>query len=680
MCGLAGFIGGDWSGGPERVAGLAREMSRVIRHRGPDSSGHWLDQDSRLALAHARLAIVDLSPAGDQPMISGSGRYVVSYNGEIYNHLGLRRRLETEGRAPAWAGHSDTETLLAAIEAWGLPQALELAVGMFAFALWDRAERRLVLARDRLGEKPLYYGWQGIGSNVVFLFASELKALSRHPLFEGQVSRRALSLFMRHNYVPAPWSIYEGINKLPPGCYLTLDQGSRVPNLHSYWSGAAVATEGVANPLRLSANEAVDELERHLLDAVGQQMVADVPLGAFLSGGVDSSTVVALMQAQSARPVKTFTIGFHETDYNEAEHAKAVARHLGTDHTELYVTAEEAQSVIPRLPVIYDEPFADSSQVPTRLVAELARQHVTVSLSGDAGDELFGGYNRYILTQSLWRKLAAVPRPLRSAMAGALTSLSPTRWNMIAGAVQPLLPAKARLSVPGDKIHKGAAVLASHSPAELYLGLVSLWRDPASVVIGGEEPPTMLTGAMPPLDGLGVIERMMALDMLTYLPDDILAKVDRAAMSVSLETRVPFLDHRIVEFAWRLPLDCKLRDGKSKWALRQVLYRHVPAEIIERPKMGFGVPIGDWLRGPLRDWAEALISPERLAAEGYFRPEPIRRIWAEHLAGRANMQHLLWCVLMFQAWLEAARPPHHVSSAGKDSCLSSGLTAAAVAY
>ena len=655
MCGLAGFIGGDWSGGTERVGRLAREMSRVIRHRGPDSAGHWLDPDSRLAFAHARLAIVDLSPAGDQPMVSAGDRYVITYNGEIYNHLDLRRRLEADGRSIAWTGHSDTETLLAAIESWGLQAALEQSIGMFAFALWDRAEKRLVLARDRLGEKPLYYGWQGAGANAVFLFASELKALSRHPHFAGEICRRALSLFMRHNYVPAPWSIYEGISKLAPGCYLTLDQGMSEPTLHTYWSGAAVARQGVADPLRLSDAEAVDELERRLLDAVGQQMVADVPLGAFLSGGVDSSTVVALMQAQSARPVKTFTIGFHEKNYNEAEHAKAVARHLGTDHTELYVTPEEARSVIPRLPAIYDEPFADSSQVPTRLVSELARRHVTVSLSGDAGDELFGGYNRYILTQSLWRKMAAVPRPLRGALAAALTSLSPATWNTLAGAVQPLLPARARLSVPGDKIHKGAAVLASHSPAELYLGLVSLWRDPSSVVIGGEEPPTLLTGAMPTLDGLSEIERMMALDMLTYLPDDILAKVDRAAMSVSLETRVPLLDHRVVEFAWRLPLDCKLRDGQTKWALRQVLYRHVPAELIERPKMGFGVPIGDWLRGPLRDWAEALLSPARLASEGYFRPEPIRQIWADHLKGHVNRQYLLWCVLMFQAWLESGR-------------------------
>jgi asparagine synthase (glutamine-hydrolysing) len=652
MCGIAGFLGGDWSPGGGRMSALARSMAATIRHRGPDGSDIWLDEEHRVAFGHARLAIIDLSPAGHQPMTSPSGRWVITYNGEIYNHAAIRAELREEGFDFDWRGHSDTETLLAAIEAWGVEAALGRAIGMFAFALWDRADKRLILARDRLGEKPLYYGWQGAGTHAAFLFGSELKALARHPSFVGEVDRQALTLYMRHNYVPAPHSIYQGIAKLLPGTLLTLEQGRSEPAIRTYWSGADVARAGVADPLRVSPDEAVDELERLLLDAVGQQMVADVPLGAFLSGGIDSSTVVALMQAQSPRPVRTFTIGFNEKDYNEAEHAKAVAAHLGTDHTELYVTPEEALSVIPQLPAIYDEPFADSSQVPTRLVSALARRHVTVSLSGDAGDELFGGYNRYILTQRMWRKIAAVPRPLRGAVAAALTSLSPGTWNSLAGAVQPILPAIARLSVPGDKIHKGAAVLGSRSQDELYHGLVSQWRDPASVVIGGEEPPTLLTGDMPPLAGLGDIERMMALDMLTYLPDDILAKVDRAAMNVSLETRVPFLDHRVVEFAWRLPLECKLRDGDTKWALRQVLYRHVPREIMERPKMGFGVPVGDWLRGPLRDWAESLLSPARLAAEGFFRPAPIRKIWADHLGGQVNEQYRLWCVLMFQAWLD----------------------------
>jgi asparagine synthase (glutamine-hydrolysing) len=613
----------------------------------------WNDPEAGIALAHNRLAIVDLTPAGNQPMESASGRYVTVYNGEIYNHMTIRDSLRAEGFGFEWRGHSDTETLLAAIDAWGVARALERAIGMFAFALWDKKEKILILARDRLGEKPLYYGWQGNGANASFLFGSELKALAVHPAFVGDVDRRALSLYMRHNYVPGPWSIYRGISKLTPGSYLTLALGEREPKVTAYWSGAEVARQGVADPLRLNDKEAVDELERLLLSAVEQQMMADVPLGAFLSGGVDSSTVVALMQARSSRPVKTFTIGFNEREYNEAEHAKAVAAHLGTDHTELYVTSNQALAVIPSLPGMYDEPFADSSQIPTFLVSQLARRHVTVSLSGDAGDELFAGYNRYLLAQNFWRLLHRVPRPLRAAFARGLTSLSPTRWNAIASMLEPILPGSMRMRLPGDKIHKGAGVLGSRSSSELYHGLVSSWRAPEDVVVGGQEPPTLLTGGMPDLAGLDDIERMMALDMLTYMPDDILAKVDRAAMSVSLETRVPFLDHRVVEHAWRMPLRQKLRDGETKWALRQVLYRYVPRELIERPKMGFGVPVGEWLRGPMRDWAEALLDPSRLASEGYFRPEPIRRMWQAHLDGHVNEQYRLWIILIFQAWLES---------------------------
>ena len=653
MCGFAGYLNRQITRDADHAARILHHMTGAVRHRGPDHSGSWIDLESGIALGHNRLAILDLSAAGDQPMESMSGRYVIAYNGEVYNHVEIRRELDRDGVGFNWRGHSDTETLLAAIEAWGVTAALERFSGMFAFAMWDRRERTLVLARDRLGEKPLYYGWQGSGLERAFLFGSELKALKSYPAFSSEVDRRALSLFMRHGYVPAPHSIYQGIRKVPPGTFLSLAANWSEPQITSYWSGLHVVRQGVANPLDLSPEGAVDALESLLTDAIGRQMLADVPLGAFLSGGVDSTTVVALMQAQSARPVKTFTIGFREKDYNEAEHAKIVARHLGTNHTELYVTPQQAQSVIPSLPAIYDEPFADPSQVPTWLVSELARRQVTVSLSGDAGDELFGGYNRYMMTQRLWRKLATVPKPLRQAAAAVLTSLSPAAWNSIAGKIQPLLPARARMSVPGDKIHKGAGVLGSGSPSELYHSIVSLWRDPASVVVGGKEPLTLLTEDRPHLKGLDEIEKMMALDMLTYLPDDILAKVDRAAMSVSLETRVPFLDHRVVEFAWRLPLRYKLREGETKWALRQVLYRHVPKELIDRPKMGFGIPIGDWLRGALRDWAEELLSPARLAAEGYFRPEPIRSIWSDHLKGSVNMQYLLWCVLMFQAWLGA---------------------------
>lgn len=659
MCGLVGFLGGT-SFGSGAAGALLREMGDCIRHRGPDSSDIWLDADERIGLAHARLAIVELSPAGAQPMSSPDGRFVTVYNGEIYNHMDMRAELEKAGHRFEWRGHSDTETLMASIQTWGVAATLERAIGMFALALWDRQEKTLTLARDRVGEKPLYFGWQGNGADKTLLFGSELKAMAGHPSFEGEIDRGALSLFMRLGYIPAPHSIYKGIGKLPPGCFAIFSTGADAPTIEQYWSGAEAARSGRAHPYAGSAEDAVDDLESLLMDAVGRQMMSDVPLGAFLSGGIDSSTIAALMQKQSSRPVRTFTIGFHEQDYNEATHAAAVAEHLGTDHTELYVTADQAMAVIPRLPAIYDEPFADASQIPTFLVSQLARQHVTVSLSGDAGDELFAGYNRYQMTDRFWGRLSTLPRPLRTAAARGLTSISPRNWDRMASAVGGMMPRAARMALLGDKIHKGAGVLSSRSVSDLYLGMVSSFRDPESLVIGGREPPTALAGDMPDLTGLNDIERMMALDLLVYLPDDILAKVDRAAMSVSLETRVPFLDHRLVEFAWKLPLDYKLRDGETKWPLRQLLYRHVPKALIERPKMGFGVPIGDWLRGPLRDWAENLLDEARLRREGFFRPEPIREMWKAHQEGHVNMQYHLWIVLMFQSWLETqgavARP------------------------
>jgi len=651
MCGLVGFLGGFAAHGDSDEA-LLKRMADPIFNRGPDDAGYWVDAPQRIGFAHRRLAIVDLSPAGHQPMSSASGRYVIAFNGEIYNHLLLRRSLEDASMAPAWRGHSDTETLLAAFDAWGIHGTVERAIGMFAIAVWDRQARNLTLVRDRIGEKPLYYGWQGSGNNAVFLFGSELKALRVHPAFEGKINRGALSLQLRHNYIPAPHSIYEGITKLMPGTLLTLSESQREPVLQSYWSGAGVARTGVAQVFGGSAEQAVDQLEVLLKDAVRQQMMADVPLGAFLSGGIDSSTVVALMQAQSERPVKTFTIGFNEEGYNEAEHAKAVARHLGTEHTEMYVTPEQTMAVIPRLPVLYDEPFSDSSQIPTFLVSQLAREHVTVSLSGDAGDELFCGYNRYQMTARLWGKIAAVPVPLRTLVAKGLTGVAPQMWNRMADGIRKVLPGALPFVNLGDKLHKGGGALASKSCDDLYLKLVSHWHDPASVVIGGHEPATLLTGNVPELAGLDQVQRMMALDLLTYLPDDILTKVDRAAMGVSLESRVPFLDHRVVEFAWSLPQSMKLRDGQTKWALREVLYRHVPKALIERPKMGFGVPIGKWLRGPLRDWAEALLDESRLRQEGFFHPAPVRKLWHEHLSEERNWEHHLWSILMFNMWLE----------------------------
>jgi asparagine synthase (glutamine-hydrolysing) len=661
MCGIVGFLGGARLSS-ETAGALIHRMVHTIHHRGPDYTDCWLGLEKRVAFGHKRLAIVELSPAGNQPMRSASGRYIIVYNGEIYNHAEIRSQIEASGHSVEWRGHSDTETLLAAIELWGLKAALQRSTGMFALALWDERDQRLSIARDRVGEKPLYYGWQGDGTHKTFLFGSELKALAQHPSFKAEISREALSLYMRHGYVPTPYTIYRGVNKLVPGTILSICDMEREPSIETYWSGRAAAEKGVAAPIALGPDGAVDELEAVLVKAVGQQMLADVPLGAFLSGGVDSSTVVALMQKQSSRPVKTFSIGFHEEGYDEARYARSVAEHLGTDHTELYVTAGEAMRVIPELPFMYDEPFADSSQIPTFLVSQLARQHVTVALSGDAGDELFAGYERYRMTSKFWHRLSAVPRPLRRMAARGLISVTPKSWNAIAAALGPVLPSSARVTLPGDKIHKGAGVLASNNVSELYHGLASSWRDPASVVIGGSEPPTVLTRDMPELESLSSIERMMAVDLLTYLPDDILVKVDRAAMRVSLETRVPLLDHRVVEFAWRLPMEYKIRGGETKWALRQVLYRHVPKQLIERPKMGFGIPLGEWLRGPLREWTEDLLSERRLVQEGFFHPRPIRRMWEAHLGGQVNEQYRLWVVLMFQSWLAAQAANTRVES------------------
>lgn len=651
MCGIAGVFGG-----PRIDATIVECMTRAVSHRGPDDEGFWIDADAGIGLGHRRLSILDLSPAGHQPMESPRGRYVITLNGEIYNYADLKERLAAEGHEVEWRGHSDTEVLLAGFDAWGIRTTLERASGMFALAVWDKAERSLTLARDRLGEKPLYYGRAGRAEGA-FIFASELKALLQHPDFEPEIDRHALSLFVRYLNVPAPLSIYRGIAKLMPGTMLTIRHGSGDPEVEEYWSGAEVASAGFADPIALDDAAAADRLERLLEGAIGRQMMSDVPIGAFLSGGVDSSTVVAIMQKISPRPVKTFTVGFHEAAYNEATHAKAVAAHLGTDHTEMYVSPAEAMDVIPRLPTMYDEPFADSSQIPTHLISALARRHVTVALSGDGGDELFAGYDRYLITAGLWKKIAGVPMPLRSAAARALTLVPASAWTTLGDAAGGLLPRAVRMRRLGDKVHKGAAMLCSQSLDELYEGMLSLWPDPAAVVVGGskESGPAI----DPRLGALGGVERMMAQDMLGYLSNDILAKVDRAAMAVSLETRVPLLDPRIVEFAWRLPMSMKIRGGATKWLLRQVLHRHVPRALIDRPKMGFGVPLDSWLRGPLRDWAESLLDERRLDEEGFFHPGEIRRCWEGHLNGQTN-QFRLWAVLMFQSWLDAqsVQPSH----------------------
>ena len=644
MCGIAGFITTTSRADADGLRAKARTMADALLHRGPNDGDVWLDTKLGVALAHRRLAILDLSPAGHQPMHSACGRYVAAYNGEIYNWGELRSELDALGRAPAWRGHSDTEVLLAGIVAWGLEETLRRARGMLALALWDRQEKTLTLARDRIGEKPLYYGRVG----GAFIFGSELKALRTLPDARFDLDPGALALMLRYGYVPAPHSIYQGIFKLMPGMLLQVPADGSFGDPKPWWSFAMAAQEGAGNRRALSDDEAVDSLETVLSAAIGEQMVADVPLGALLSGGLDSSMVVALMQKRSTRPVRTFTIGFAEGDYNEATHAKAVARHLGTEHTELHVAPAQAREIIPRLPDIYDEPFADSSQIPTTLLCALTQKHVTVCLSGDAGDELFGGYNRYFWATSLWRRIGHVPPWLRRASAGGLTTVPARFWNGTFSALSSLLPTQLRVSNPGDKLHKLADILGAPSPEALYRELVSQWRGPLPLR-GIAEPPTFLADPShwPALPSF--TERMMAVDTLTYLPDDILVKVDRAAMAASLETRVPFLDPRVIDFAWNLPLRQKVRDGQGKWLLRQLLYRHVPKAMVDRPKQGFGVPIEHWLRGPLRDWAEDLLSPTALAADGLLDPAPIRAMWQRHLSGR-NVQHALWNVLMYQAW------------------------------
>lgn len=621
-------------------------MAGTIVHRGPDDGDVWVDAGAGIALAHRRLAIVDLSESGRQPMHSISGRYVIVFNGEIYNHGEIRSELDRMHRHQIWRGTSDTETLLAAVDAWGLEAAVCRCVGMFAFALWDRAERQLALVRDRIGEKPLYYSTLG----GAITFASELKALRQVPDLKLEVDRNALALFFRHNYIPSPRSIYKGVHKLPPGTMAIFSGPGREPSLHAYWSAADAAQRGLEDPYCGSDVEAADELERLLKQSIRGQMLADVPLGAFLSGGIDSSAIVAMMQELSSDAVSTFTIGFQQSAFNEAPFAKSVAEHLGTKHTEVYLTERDMLDVVPRLSALYDEPFADSSQIATFLVSRVARQHVTVSLSGDAGDELFGGYSRYFLSRRIWSVLGRIPVSLRTLCANAIKGVSPRSWNRLLNPMMKLLPSDLRYPNPGDKLHKISEILDIRARSDLYLRLTSHWRNPEQLVLGSTEPPTDVSRW--DVDRRASFEQqMMELDIRSYLPDDILVKVDRAAMGVSLETRVPMLDHRLVEFALSLPLHMKIRGGVGKWLLRQSVYRRVPRQLLERPKTGFGVPIDDWLRGPLRDWASSLLADGRIRAEGFLESTLIQRAWKAHLTGSVNLGYPLWDVLMFQAWL-----------------------------
>ena len=658
MCGIAGIVGEA-----SRDARLLSRMANAIAHRGPDDQGSWIDVEAGVGLINRRLAIIDLSPHGHQPMHSSNGRYVITFNGEIYNHSELRSELEERGATPegGWRGHSDTETLLEAIATLGLRPAVERCVGMFAFALWDRKERRLSLVRDRFGEKPLYYGWTGSD----FVFGSELKAIRLHPRFDPEIDRRALGLFAARSYIPAPLSIYRRIYKLEPGCILELDaaappqplgaapaigQRNEGLSVSRYWSYREVLRAGLDDPIGDEV-EALDQLEHVLARAVQSQSIADVPVGSFLSGGIDSSTVVALYQKYSAQTVRTFTIGFEEQAFNEADFARAVASHLGTEHHERVVTPTEARDVIPRLPSMYDEPFADQSQIPTYLVSRFAREQVTVALSGDGGDELFGGYQRYFTTGRLWSKLRRVPAPVRGAAGASLGRLPPSVWDRIGAASGRRLPPHF-----GMKVRKSLLTAAGARDLDQLFGtFLDEWTGEANPVLGAEGaqalcPFDLDLGAEAP-DAL----RMMYCDALSYLPDDILCKVDRASMAVSLEVHVPYLDHRVAELAARLPVGMKIRGGTGKRILRRLLEREVPSQLFERPKAGFGIPVGQWIKGPLRDWAEELLDPATMSAQGWLDPEPVRRRWNDHLAGKRDSAQALWGILMFQAWLREQR-------------------------
>ena len=642
MCGIAGYVAFKRDEDAASLRALATAQGNAILHRGPDSGDVYVDQELGLALAHRRLAIIDLSPAGYQPMVSASGKYVIVYNGEIYNANETRTALESAGIN--FRGHSDTEVLLEACEAFGVEAAIQRFVGMFAFALLDKERQTLTIVRDRLGIKPLFYAFSG----DYFLFGSELKALRAHPACPRELDYDGIAAYFRYQYIPTPHSVFRDVKKLPQGHILTLDLNKphERPNPAPFWSFHEWAIKGVNNLRRGTDQEIVEEFDTLLRDAVTRRMIADVPLGVFLSGGVDSSTVVALMQEASPRPVRTFSIGFDEGQYNEAKFAAEIAKHLGTDHTELYVSPQQAMDVIPKLTEMYDEPYADSSQIPTYLVSEMTRRHVTVALSGDGGDELFAGYNRYPTAEQVANKITRIPMPIRKALANVWQSIPTNAWDTLFK----VIPAKRRPMYAGDKVHKFAQAFTYNSD-DFYKRLISIWNYPEEIAAQGHEVRTLLnqdlSGELP-----GLLERMQYWDTMMYMPDDILTKVDRASMAVSLEVRVPIIDHRVVEYAWTLPRHFKVRDGVSKWILREVLYKRVPKALIERPKMGFAVPIDHWFRGPLKEWAGDLLSRDTINRYGLIKPEPVERIWAEHLSGNRNWAALLWNVIMLQSWCE----------------------------
>jgi asparagine synthase (glutamine-hydrolysing) len=644
MCGIAGFLNRSTDSSESRLLEIARGMSAALTHRGPDDEGQWADPACGIALGFRRLSIIDVSPTGHQPMVSASGRFVVIFNGEIYNYEDLRAEL-VRNFAVRLRGTSDTEVMLHGFDAWGFEPTLRRLNGMFAMAVWDREQRALYLTRDRLGEKPVYYGWLG----GTFLFVSELKSFFAHPAFQAEINEESIPLYVRYGYVPAPLSIYKHVLKLPPATFLKVTSGDGAGAPQSYWSLHDVVERAAESRFDGSLDEAVDSLTARLQRSIQQRMQSDVPLGAFLSGGIDSSTVVALMQTVSAQPVHSFSIGFKEDSHDEAKHAARVAKHLGTKHQEFYVSCQEALDVIPRLPELFDEPFADSSQIPTFLISQLAKQYVTVALTGDGGDEVFGGYNRYIWLGRVWSSISRVPRRTRPALGGALTLLSPNAWNSLFRAFGPILPQSAKHRSTGQKLHKIAQVLRAENERELYHRISSIVPFPSDLLDGNDFPIAESRLEVP--SGLQVAEQMMYLDTLTYLPDDILTKVDRASMGASLETRAPFVDHEIVEFAWQLPLAWKIKDGKGKYIIRKVLEKILPPALTERPKAGFEIPLGDWLRRELRDYVEATLDERSLRQHGYFDVAAVRAKWREHLSGRRDWQFQLWNVLMLQAWL-----------------------------
>jgi len=641
MCGITGFIDNSKTISNDKLLNLALKMGKEIAYRGPDSANAWADEKKGISLAHRRLSIIDLSTAGNQPMASSCGRFVMVYNGEVYNTEDLRVNFIKQGRTE-YRGSSDTEVILEGFSLFGIRSTIEHLIGMFAIAVWDRNLNQLTLVRDRIGIKPLYYSLQ----NGKFIFGSEMKALYAHPNFKSNINKDAMAAFLRHNYIPGPHTVHKTAQKLQPGCLLTINGNlENKPIIEKYWSMEDVVKAGHAKPFSGCEMDVVNQLDVLLSDSVKRCMVSDVPLGAFLSGGIDSSLVVALMQKQSTRPIKTFSIGFNEEGYNEAQHAAIVAKHLGTDHTELYVTPEEARDVIPKLAKMYDEPFSDSSQIPTYLVCAMSKKHVTVALSGDGGDELFAGYNRYFQSQNIGGRINKLPMWIRKGSAQLIQTFSPAFWDTIFGFV----PKFKRPVQAGDKMHKLASILCEDEDG-FYRNLISHWNNSEEIIPGSIEPKGLVWDPTVRDFAPDLVERMRYLDTCTYLPDDILTKVDRASMAVSLEVRVPILDHRVAEFAWSLPTSMLIKNGQGKWPLRKVLYRYVPRNIIERPKMGFGVPIGDWMRGPIKEWAESLLNPEAIKNHGILNPGPIWQKWQEHQAGDRNWQYYLWDILMLQAW------------------------------